>query len=64
MAMLQPQTLPLVRTESARKPVMPSTVRPLPPPPARAFQVLQAHRAPTQLSLFSPPAAQQLRGAR
>lgn len=63
MAMLQPQTLPLVRTESARKPVMPSTVRPL-PPPARAFQVLQAHRAPTQLSLFSPPAAQQLRGAR
>ena len=56
MALLPLQTPTLVRTEGARKPVMPSTVRPLPPPPARAFQVLQAHRAPTQLSLFSPPA--------
>jgi len=54
MAQFQPQT-PLVRPEGDRKPAMPRTVRPLPPPPARAFQVLQTHRTPTQLSLFSPP---------
>ena len=57
MALLQPQSPPQARPEGARKPVMPTTVRPLPPPPARAFQVLQAHRTPTQLSLFSPPKA-------
>jgi len=57
MAQLQAQALPLARPQGERKPVMPRTVRPLPPPPARAYQVLQAHRTPTQLSLFSPPGA-------
>lgn len=41
----------------ARQPVRPTTVRPLPPAPTQATRVLQSHRTPTQLSLFSPPAA-------
>lgn len=44
------------RSSGSRQPVLPTTVRPLPPPPAQAFRVLQTHRTPTQLSLFSPPA--------
>ena len=57
MAALDLQTRPLARPAGTRQPAMPSSVRPLPPPPARAFQVLQTHRTPTQLSLFAPPVA-------
>jgi len=58
MALLQPQARPLAHPASTRQPVMPTGVRPMPPAPARAFQVLQTHRTPTQLSLFAPPIAQ------
>jgi hypothetical protein len=44
------------RPAGTRQPVLPTTVRPMPAPPAQAFRVLQTHRTPTQLSLFSPPA--------
>jgi hypothetical protein len=57
MALLEPQTRTLAHPGGARQPAMPSSLRPLPPPPARAFQVLQTHRTPTQLSLFAPPVA-------
>ncbi|CAN7587022.1 hypothetical protein [Rhizobacter sp. LjRoot28] len=53
--MALPDLRPVSQLEGARKPAMPSTIRPLTPPAGRVAPVLQRHSVPSQLSLFPPP---------